>query len=111
MIRLPKKLHLALTKALKRTRWHDQGGYPGYLGDGKWSGQEHGLWFSTKDLKVLFEAVGIEPDVIVSLGRCEDCKHSKVYADGSRGEQGYAGPCLPCKRPRMSNFVPLRRKP
>lgn len=94
----------ALRAVLRRLRWDNQGGYPGYEGDGKWSFVTTGLPQTTPDeLNQLFALAGIEPDVIMSLGHCEDCAHS---VDGQ--ERGYKQPCSGCLRPLMSNFVQLR---
>ena len=94
----------ALRNILKRKRWDEQGGYSGYKGEGKWDFISTGLpQVSPQELNELFALVGLEPDVIIPLGDCEDCAHSK-----NGREQGYHGPCSPCKRPRMSNFTPIK---
>jgi hypothetical protein len=93
-----------LAKVLRRLRWDDQGGYVGYRGDGKWDFVSVGLQAEPKELTALFRLAGVVPDVIVSLGGCSDCAH----AINGR-EQGYRGPCLTCKRPKMSNFVPAEK--
>jgi hypothetical protein len=113
------KLHpgiIALRSILKSMRWDDQGGYSSYLGDGKWGFVSTGLPQTTpKQLNALFDLAGIVPDVIVPKGYCEDCAHAKPNArEGgfiTYHEQGYAGPCSPCKRPKMSNFVPRKSTP
>lgn len=99
-----------LRAILKRMRWDDQGGYPSRY-DGKWQFVSAGLPQTTPaELDTLFAFAGIVPDEIQSLGDCETCKHSKLYADGSRGEQGYSTrECSTCKRPRMSNYEPLTK--
>lgn len=105
MVEVPATLIESLRALLKRMRWDDQGGYPSYLGDGKWSFVSTSIGqVSPALLNDLFALVGIEPDVIEPIGTCADC----VFAvDGS--ERGYASPCLECKRPRMSNFVGITR--
>lgn len=94
----------ALRRVLTRMRWDDQGGYPGLI-DGKWNFVTTGLPQTTpEELDALFALAGIVPDEIVTKGHCEDCAHA---VNGR--ERGYSGPCSPCKRPQMSNFVPVRR--
>lgn len=96
-----------LGNVLRRLRWDDQGGYPG-LHNGKWTFASTCLPATTpEELNVLFKLAGIVPDEIRSLGHCAECAHARTYSDGTRDEQGYAGPCSACKRPRMSNFVPM----
>lgn len=100
---------LALRSVLKRLRWDDQGGYPSYEGDGKWGFSSTGLPQTTpEELNALFALAGLKPDAIKPKGSCEDCVHAKAcYRVGgfiTYHEQGYAGPCCPCKRPLMSNF-------
>lgn len=98
---------VALREILTDLRWDDQGGYVSYEGDGKWSFVSCGLGQATPEqLNAMFDLVGVVPDVIVPLGSCEDCKHARQTDDGEWTEQGWHGPCSPCKRPRMSNFVP-----
>ncbi len=100
-----------LRTVLKRLRSDDQGGYISYEGNGKWSFVSTSLPQTTpEELNALFELAGIVPDVIVPKGSCEDCANAKVLPDGRRVERGYAGPCSPCKRPIMSNFVPITKK-
>ncbi len=95
-----------LRDVLKRMRWDDQGGYVGYEGDGKWSFVSTSLpSVTSEELNALFDLVGIKPDVIEPLGECKNCAH----ALNGRG-QGYKGPCLTCKCPRMSNFVQLKTR-
>ncbi len=97
-----------LRTVLQRLRWDDQGGYPS-RNNGKWNFISASLPQTTpEELDALFALVGVVPDEIVSLGDCKDCKHA-VIKHGRRCEQGYAGPCLTCKRPRMSNFVPVKQ--
>lgn len=97
-----------LRTVLKRARWDDQGGYVSYLGNREWAFVSGGLPQATPDeWNALFDLAGITPDVIQSLGSCEECAHAKVFPDGSRAERGYERPCLTCKRPKMSNFEPL----
>jgi hypothetical protein len=91
-----------LRTALRRLRWDDQDGYPGYHGNGRWDFVSTGLPVTPDELNALFELAGIVPDVIVPLGHCEDCLHA---VNGR--ERGYVEPCGSCKRPRMSNFVPV----
>jgi hypothetical protein len=99
-----------LRALLKRQRWDDQQGYPGYLGDGKWDFISSGLGQAApEELNALFALAGIEPDVIESKGDCTTCGNSVVGSDGRRYEQGYSGPCGPCKRPKMSNWVPIKK--
>ena len=99
----------ALRDILWSARWHDQGGYVSFNGDGKWGFVTAGLPQATPEQwNALLDLVGIVPGVIESLGSCENCKHA-VQAHGRWVEQGYSGPCSPCKRPRMSNFVPRER--
>lgn len=94
-----------LRTVLQRLRWDDQGGYPGRV-NGRWHFVSTGLpQVTPEELDALFSFAGIVPDEIQSLGECRQCKHA---VNGH--EQGYRGPCLTCKRPKMSNFVPLRRK-
>jgi hypothetical protein len=96
----------ALGKALRALRWPDQGGYPG-LWKGKWSHTSM-VKLDPSATEAAFRLAGIVPDEIAALGLCADCEHA---IDGR--EQGYQGPCLTCKRPKMSNFVPaskLKRK-
>ena len=97
-----------LRTVLKRGRTDDQGGYHSYSKTKGWLFVTGGLPQATpEEWDALFALAGLVPDEIVSLGECKDCKHSKVFKDGSRGERGYEGLCSPCKRPRMSNFEPL----
>jgi hypothetical protein len=99
----------ALRAVLRRMRWDGQGGYVGYEGNGRWSFISTGLGQVTpEELNALFRLAGIEPDEIVSLGDCSKCANGEVV-HGRRQERGYREPCLTCKRPRMSNFVPLER--
>jgi hypothetical protein len=91
----------ALRAVLQRMRWDDQGGYPGRSG-GEWTFVSTDLSRVTpKELDALFALAGIEPDEIVSRGKCSKCAHAE---DGR--ERGYREPCLSCTRPLMSNFVP-----
>jgi len=91
-----------LGTVLRRLRWDDQGGYPG-LYKGEWDFASTSLPQTTPaELDALFKLAGIVPDEIVPLGSCRECAHA---SDGR--ERGYANPCGGCKRPRMSNFVPL----
>ena len=85
---------------LRRLRWDDQGGYPHYLGDGKWNVLGSSLPVSPTELNALFEWVGIVPEVIVPRGECAHCQHAILGH-----ERGYVEPCCSCKRPQMSNFV------
>jgi hypothetical protein len=105
----------ALRAALKRMRWDDQGGYVGYLGEGKWIGIGSPQVRTATELNALFKLAGIEPDRIVTKGHCEDCKHAEpcVRPGGfiTYHERGYAPPCSPCKRPQMSNFEPRLKFP
>lgn len=92
----------ALRRLLFSMRWDDQGGYCGYMGDGKWSFVTTGLpQITPEDLNSLFEFAGIVPDVIISLGSCTDCAFS---INGQ--ERGYKLPCFYCKRPSHSHFEP-----
>lgn len=100
---------MVLQDVLKRARWDNQGGYPSYQGDGKWSFVTAGLpQASPAEWNALFKLAGIEPDVIVSIGSCHDCQHAKTLPDGRRVERAWAGQkCCSCGHPRMSNFEPL----
>ncbi len=100
-----KGLH-TLADILQKLRWDDQGGYVGRT-DGKWNFVSTSLPQTTpEELDALFAAVGLVPDEIEALGTCAQCMHAVESPAGHWHEQGYAGPCSPCKRPRMSNFVP-----
>lgn len=106
---IPKALE-ALKGLLLRMRWDYQGGYPHRHKD-KWGFERINLGsVSSKELDVLFDAVGIVPDEIEPLGDCEDCANAQIYKDGSRGERGYERPCVSCSRPYHDQFIPLRRK-
>lgn len=96
----------ALRSVLSRMRWHDQGGFSGYVGNREWSFVSTGLPQTGPDeLNALMDLAGIIPDKIVSLGDCSDCFHSE-----NGREKGYRQPCLSCKRPRMSNFESSKGK-
>lgn len=95
----------ALRKLLRAMRWHDQGGYVS-RNNGKWSFASTSLPQTTpQTLDMLFALAGIEPDEIVAKGHCFHCKHARD--DGT--ERGYDRPCVSCKRPVNSNFVPADR--
>ena len=93
-----------LRTVLMHMRWNDQGGYPGYY-NGQWNGASS-LEIAPDELDMLFAFVGVVPDEIPPLGQCVDCANAKM-SNGVRHERGYEGPCFSCKRPRMSNFVPI----
>lgn len=97
-----------LRRVLKRLRWDDQGGYPGYRGDGKWAFVSVGLpQVDADELNALLEFAGIVPDEIVPLGSCADCKFAIIYERGTPAqERGYRSPCVGCMRPRHDRFVP-----
>jgi len=85
-------------------RWDDQGGYSS-LYNGKWSFISTSLPQTlTAELDALMKFAGVVPDEIQPKGDCKDCEH----AENGR-ERGYVRPCLDCKRPYHSNFVPLKR--
>lgn len=93
-----------LRAVLRRKRLDDQGGYPD-VRDGKFTG-----FVSTslpqvtpEELDALFALAGVVPDAIVPLGDCDDC----VSGNAAGGDLGWAEPCCSCKRPKMTNFVPL----
>jgi hypothetical protein len=95
----------ALRSVLQRTRWDDQGGYPGYRGNGKWDFVSTGLQTTPKELNALFALVGLVPDVITPKGSCKECRNSNCGV-----EYGYkTKTCCTCKRPQMSNFAPFRK--
>ena len=95
-----------LRTVLRRMRSDEQGGYPSYDGNGKWSFISTGMAQVTGDeLNVLFAFAGIEPDEIVCRGPCEEC----VFATEEGRERGYEQPCCKCMRPSHSNFVPITR--
>lgn len=92
-----------LKTVLLRMRWDDQGGFSS-RSDGEWMFASAGLpQVSPDELDALMDAVGIIPDEIQSKGSCQECKHA---INGH--ERGYVRPCLDCKRPLMSNFVPAK---
>lgn len=91
----------ALRNVLLRMRNDKQHGYMSYNGNGEWSFVSTGLpQTSPEELNALFELAGIEPDVIKTIGDCEDCAFSVNGRDG-----GYAAHCCDCLHPMMSNFV------
>lgn len=95
-----------LKRVLKKLRWDNQHGFPGYRGGGRWNFVSTGLPSVNPDeLNALFAAVGVVPDVILPKGACRDCRFA---VNGH--EQGYRGPCLRCTRPYHSNFKPKARK-
>jgi len=97
-----------LRTVLKRMRWDSQDGYPSYLGDGKWAFVSTGLpQVSPEELNTLFAFAGIVPDEIVPIGHCDTCKFGVLYGEGKgkAQERGYAQPCSPCGRPKMTNYV------
>jgi hypothetical protein len=97
----------AIRRLLKEMRRDEQGGYSGYGGDGRWHFVSTSIGqFTPEELNDLFDLVGIVPDKIVSLGSCSTCIHAKELKDGRLVEQGYQGPCLTCKRPKMHNWRP-----
>jgi hypothetical protein len=92
----------ALREVLWSMRWHDQGGYCSYLGDGKWGFVTSGLPQTTPEqLNAMMALVGIIPDRIESVGSCAECAHFLEH----RG--GRWGPCGSCKKPRNGNFEPV----
>lgn len=92
----------ALRRVLRRMRWEESGGYPGYLGDGEWGFASTGLPQTTpEELNALFDLAGIKPDRIKSVGACADCR----FSIGGR-ERGYVEPCSGCLRPRHDRFRP-----
>lgn len=110
--RMVARLHpgiVALRSILKGLRWDDQGGYPGYNGNGEWGFSSTALPQTTpKQLNALFDLAGLVPDEIQSKGSCEDCVNAEPsHREGgfiTYHERGYKNPCSPCKRPLMSNF-------
>lgn len=92
-----------LRAVLRRMRWDEQGGYPGRK-DGKWLFEAVQLTLKPEELDVLFEAAGVVPDEIQSLGKCSDCANA---VNGR--ERGYEQPCASCNRPMMSAFVPVKK--
>lgn len=98
----------ALRAVLRRQRDDDQGGYSSFGRDGKWHFISSALGgIEPDEMAALFELAGIEPDAIVSKGSCGDCGHA-VKKNGRWSERGWEPPCVSCKRPRMSNFVPRK---
>lgn len=93
----------ALRRMLQAKRWDDQGGYPGYWGDGEWGFSATTFTVEAEDLNALFALVNVVPDVIVPKGHCRDCEHA---IDGR--ERGYSQPCVKCKRP-VHDLFELRR--
>jgi len=101
---------VALRDILKRMRWDDQGGYPGYFGNGRWGFVSTSMSQVTpEELNLLFALADITPDTIKTKGYCEDCVFAKACHrdDGlvTYHEQGYSSKeCTECQRPKMSNF-------
>lgn len=108
---------VALRRALKSERWDDQGGYPGYVGNGKWDFASSPVGpFTPDEVNALFDLAGLVPDAIQPKGSCEDCAHAAPSNQRPGGfityhERGYSVPCSPCKRPLMSNFKPRKKTP
>lgn len=114
----------ALRRVLRSGRSDDQGGYSSFsskpLDTGeRWGFVSSGIGQATPaEHDTLFALAGITPDEIGAgepsdVGQCSTCGNAKE-AHGARHERGYSGPCLYCKRPLMSHWVPigqlLRRK-
>lgn len=96
----------ALRDVLQRMRSDDQGGYSLYQGNGKWAFVSTGLPQTTpEELNKLFALVGVEPDMIQSLGSCKTCR----YSIGGRS-RGYARPCGSCKMPMASNWEKRKKQ-
>lgn len=89
----------ALRRALTCMRSEEQGGYPDYLGVGKWLSSSATLRVTSAELNELFALAGVEPDPVAPLGDCIECVHS---ADGK--PRSWLPPCGGCARPRMTNF-------
>ena len=97
-----------IKRVLRAQRWDDQGGYSCYGGNGKWNFAQTSIggYITSEEYNALFAFAGIVPDKIVSLGDCRNCANSE---DGH--EQGYSTKeCVSCRRPQMSNFVPMKRR-
>jgi hypothetical protein len=102
----------ALRKILRGTRDDEQGGYHDVGPDGKFAG--HATFFSMpigfatpEQLDVIFSLAGISPDPVIAKGSCEECVFSEPQKDGSVRDLGWNRPCVSCRRPKMSSFVPL----
>jgi hypothetical protein len=107
---------VALKRALKECRDDEQGGYPSYCGDGKWSFAATSVGhFEPEEVNALFDLVGIVPDVVPVKGYCEDCKFAKPYEKGSFvvfiGGGYTPKECCSCKGASMSNFKPRKTFP
>lgn len=101
---LEQKAMNILRDILQRLRDDEQGGYPCYRGEGRWNFASTTLPSVTpQELNTLFTFVGVTPDKVESLGDCENC----VHADYHGNSRGWEHPCVSCRMPRMSNFVPL----
>lgn len=88
-----------LRDVLSRLRWHDQGGFASYSGDGRWTFVSTGLpQTSPAELNALLDLAGIVPDKIESIGDCGTCQYSKG------GHETGCIACWKCMRPMMSNY-------
>lgn len=84
---------LALRRAIRATRWDNQGGYP-------FAGGHCSIGLNADDMAAVLELVGMEMDEIDTTGECADC----AFAEDGK-ERGYAFPCSGCLRPYHDNFI------
>jgi hypothetical protein len=86
---------------LRRLRDDAQDGYSD-VADGKFVAGAV-ISATPEELNTIFRLVGVVPDAIVPLGDCSKCVHAESNGQDSRWDE----PCKSCKRPRMTNFVPV----
>lgn len=79
------------------------GGLPGYLGEGRWAFVTTVVQLSPNAMNAAFRLMGIFPKPVEPKGSCETCEFSE---EGR--ERGYRRPCMSCIRPIMSNYRSCR---
>lgn len=82
-----------------------EGGQPGYRGDGEWDFITIGVALSPEAVNAAFRIVGEELRPVISRGTCATCANSDA---NGKSYGWWSRPCVTCVHPLMSNWEPKR---